>query len=68
MKATIIILLLGFTFSFNPGNSMKYALTYCNHYNPKYHYYKDRGEDAHFVSQLQEVKILMDVMEEMEKV
>ena len=51
MKATIIILLLGFTFSFNPGNSMKYALTYCNHYNPKYHYYKDRGEDAHFVSQ-----------------
>ena len=51
MKAIIIILLFGISFSYNPGAAITYARKYCNYPNPgNYDYYRS-GENAHFVSE-----------------
>ena len=51
MKAIIIILLFGISFSYNRTNAIKYAKKYCNYRGPYYDYHYQRdGENANFVS------------------
>ena len=53
MKAIIVCLLLGLSFSYSDIGAINYALRYCNNYNPKYNSYKgtEKEESANFVSQ-----------------
>ena len=52
MKSLIILLLIGFSLSYNTGGAISYAKKYCNHYNHNYHDYSRSGGDcANFVSQ-----------------
>ena len=44
MKAIIIILLLGFTLSYEPKAAIAYARKYCNKYNPYYENYQEKKE------------------------
>ena len=50
MKVTLLLVLLGFALSYNPGAAVNYALAHCRNYNRNYKTYP--GEDcANFVSQ-----------------
>ena len=52
MKAILIFILLGLTFSYNRGGAAAYAKKYCDKYNPDYNKYTNRTEEsANFVSQ-----------------
>ena len=52
MKTIILLFLIGLSFSYNPGEAVKYAKKYWQNYNPKYANYKNDGGDcANFVSQ-----------------
>ena len=50
MKFTLLFILVGVAFSYNPSAAVNYALSYCRNYNPAYNSYP--GADcANFVSQ-----------------
>ena len=50
MKITLLLILVGLSFSYNPSAAVNYALKYCRDYNPSYNSYY--GVDcANFVSQ-----------------
>ena len=52
MKAILIFLLLGLTFSYDRIAAANYAQKYCNNYNPNYNKYETQKEEsANFVSQ-----------------
>ena len=52
MKAILIFILLGLTFSYNGEGAATYAKKYCDKYNPDYNKYVNRTEEsANFVSQ-----------------
>ena len=54
MKAIIIFLLFGLSFSYDQKKASDYAKQYCNRYNPEFNNYKNTeegGEDINFVSQ-----------------
>ena len=52
MKAILIFILLGLTFSYDRIAAANYALKHCNNYNPNYNKYETQKEEsANFVSQ-----------------
>ena len=56
MKAILIFILLGLTFSYNGEGAAAYAQKYCNNYNPDYNKYTEQAEEsANFVSQCMSV-------------
>ena len=50
MKAILISILLGLTFSYNREGAVAYALKYCNNYNPNYNKYSRRNEEMAILS------------------
>ena len=52
MKAILLFILLGLTFSYDRIAAANYALKHCNNYNPNYNKYETQKEEsANFVSQ-----------------
>ena len=50
MKFTLLLIVVGLAFSYNPSAAVNYALAHCRNYNPAYNSYP--GADcANFVSQ-----------------
>ena len=48
----ILLLLLGFSFSYNTNNAINYARNYCKNYHNSYSNYKDiYGDNSNYVSQ-----------------
>ena len=52
MKAILLFIVLGLTFTYNPSAAVEYSNKYCSHYNSAYNNYAGQGGDcANFVSQ-----------------
>ena len=52
MKAIILLLLIGFAFSYNTTAAVEYAEAHWDNYNKEYNDYSEtNGEDANFVAQ-----------------